>query len=93
MQNLDATIIAELRRVAELRGLKLPDVIDRKQRLVDDLGLASLDLAHLVAVLDRSLQADPFLRLVSITRIRTVGDFCEAYRLFFIEAAKESPCR
>jgi acyl carrier protein len=88
MQNLDESIIAELYRVAQLRGLMLP-AIERRQRLVDDLGLTSLDLAHVIAALERLLKADPFLRLVSITSIRTVGDLCNAYRRFFAEAGTE----
>jgi acyl carrier protein len=89
LQNLDQTIIAELRQLAAVRGLTLP-AIKRRDQLVDDLGLKSLDLAHLVAVLERRLNADPFLRLVSITSIRTVGDLCDAYSRFFSEAQKKA---
>jgi acyl carrier protein len=45
-----------------------------------DLGLGSLDLAQLVAVLESKLQADPFEHLVAITEMRTVGDLCRAYQ-------------
>ena len=89
MPDLDATIIAELRQVAAVRGLNLP-AIDRRQRLVDDLGLKSLDLAHLIAALERRLKADPFLRLVPITSVRTLGDLCDAYHRHFAEGEKES---
>jgi acyl carrier protein len=44
-----------------------------------DLGLASLDLAQLVALLEVDLQADPFAALVPITGVRTVNDLCVAY--------------
>ncbi len=47
--------------------------------LHDDLGLASLDLAQLVSVLEMKLQTDPFEELVAITDIRTVGELCQAY--------------
>ncbi|MFL5339448.1 MAG: acyl carrier protein [Gemmataceae bacterium] len=89
MNDLDETIIAELRQVAAVRGLTLP-AVERRQRLVDDLGLKSLDLAHLIAALERRLKADPFLRLVPITSVRTVGDLCDAYRRYFAEVGKES---
>jgi acyl carrier protein len=48
----------------------------------DDLaatGLSSLDLAALVARLERQWKIDPFLETRSITEVRTVGDFCRAY--------------
>ena len=52
----------------------------------DDLlvatGLGSLDLAALVAKLERIWKVDPFLEAVAITEIRTVGDLCRAYRDF-----------
>jgi len=49
----------------------------------DDLvstGLTSLDLAALVARLERRWRIDPFLEATSITEVRTVGDLCRAYR-------------
>ncbi len=54
--------------------------------LLVDTGLASLDLAALVARLERVWRVDPFLEAVAITEIRTVGDLCRAYREF-IDAA------
>lgn len=44
-----------------------------------DLGLASLDLAQLVAILEVDLGVDPFAALVPITGVRTVADLCVAY--------------
>jgi acyl carrier protein len=44
------------------------------------LGLTSLDLAFLVAELEAEIGVDPFLKLVSITSVRTVGDLVGAYR-------------
>ena len=54
--------------------------------LLVDTGLASLDLAALVARLERTWRVDPFLEAVAITEIRTVGDLCRAYQ-DFIDAA------
>jgi acyl carrier protein len=71
------------------------EIVERSRRTVpafgdDDLlvdtGLASLDLAALVARLERVWRVDPFLEAVAITEIRTVGDLCRAYR-DFIDAA------
>jgi acyl carrier protein len=45
-------------------------------------GLASLDLAALVAMLQRRWQVDPFLEAAAITEMRTVGDLCRVYREF-----------
>lgn len=78
MTDLDRTIIAELCHVASLRGVELGEV--QRDRGLADLGLKSLDLAHLIAALERRLGADPFLKLVPITSVRTVGDLCDAYR-------------
>jgi acyl carrier protein len=50
--------------------------------LLVDTGLASLDLAAVVARLERIWKVDPFLEAVPITEIRTVGDLCRAYQDF-----------
>ncbi|HEX3655659.1 MAG TPA: acyl carrier protein [Pirellulales bacterium] len=78
MENVQTAVVEELQQVAELRGLSLPSTSAR-QHLIDDLGLKSLDLAHLVAALERRLRVDPFIKHVPITQIRTIGDLCAAY--------------
>lgn len=78
MENVQTAVVEELQQVAELRGLSLPNVSTR-QHLIDDLGLKSLDLAHLVAALQLRLRVDPFIKHVPITQIRTIGDLCAAY--------------
>jgi len=50
------------------------------QRLTEDLGLGSLDLAQLVAMLEIRLGLDPFSTQTSVAAVRTVGDLCAAYR-------------
>ena len=45
-------------------------------------GLTSLDLAALVALLQREWNCDPFLEAAAITEMRTVGDLCRIYRDF-----------
>lgn len=52
------------------------------EALLTDTGLASLDLAALIARLERLWKVDPFIEAVPITEIRTVGDLCRAYRDF-----------
>jgi hypothetical protein len=70
-------------------------VHDRIRRIVDEekgacprfggadrletIGLASLDLARLVAELEAELGRDPFAALVPITSVRSVDDLVEAY--------------
>lgn len=48
-------------------------------KLVDELGLSSLDLAELVASLELELDVDPFANGASIASIVTVKDLCEVY--------------
>jgi acyl carrier protein len=69
----------------------IADVLERNDRPVkpfdgDDLlvgiGLTSLDLAALIAKLERVWKLDPFLEAVAITEMRTVGDLCRAYQNF-----------
>jgi acyl carrier protein len=73
----------------------IAELLERNDRPVqpignDDLlistGLTSLDLAALVAKLERIWKVDPFLEAVAITEIRTVGDLCRAYRDFIDRA-------
>ena len=54
------------------------EVVRNSDKLVD-LGLQSLDLAQIVAKLEMKTGLDPFMELVSITSVRTVGDLWAAY--------------
>jgi acyl carrier protein len=73
--NPRATIEATLRRLAET------DRIEPNARLVKDLGLDSMDLAELVAVLELELGMDPFAERVSIADVHTVADLLAAYQV------------
>jgi hypothetical protein len=86
MDDIAEAVTGVLRRVAEQRGLTVPSVAGH-HTLTGDLGLKSLDLAQVLALLDRQLRADPFARLVPITSVRTVGDLCAAYRRYFEDTA------
>jgi acyl carrier protein len=70
--------LAEVMREGE--SARFVDRIALEATLNGDLALASLDLAQLVALLEADLQADPFVALVPITSVRTVGDLCRAYQ-------------
>jgi acyl carrier protein len=74
MDELSSLVVAAIQRV-------LPDTprIDRRQRLVAELGLESMQLARVVARLDAQLDCEPFAELVAITDIDTVGDLIDAY--------------
>jgi len=60
----------------------------------DDLmatGLTSLDLAALIALLERKWKVDPFLEVMTITKVRTVGDLCRAYQDFINGTVETDP--
>ncbi len=58
------------------------ETINMDDTITDHLGLTSLDLAQLVAMLEIRLSADPFASHTSITSVRTVGDLSDAYNTF-----------
>ena len=70
--------------VADEKDLVIKEIQDT-HRLIGDIGLESIDLARIIAVLEFRLGIDPFSTLVPITDIQTVGDICKAYRLCFSE--------
>ena len=71
------------RTIAELldRAGRPATAFDNASPLVAT-GLTSLDLAALVALLERRWNVDPFLEAAAITEMRTVGDLCRVYREF-----------
>ena len=80
------------------QGLDNPGVED-DAKLVDTLGLKSMDIAQVVLVLEDELDADPFQE-IPITSVRTVGDLINAYQIALDpdsasqsqpEAAQETP--
>ncbi len=76
--SVEDKIIEAVRTLAARSGGKV-DVIKKDQKLVGDLGLGSLDIAELVAVLEGDVGFDPFARGASIAGVRTVGDLVELY--------------
>ncbi|MCJ8308053.1 MAG: acyl carrier protein [Rhizobiaceae bacterium] len=63
----------------EEQGLENPGVED-DAKLVDTLGLKSMDIAQVVLMLEDELDADPFQE-IPITSVRTVGDLVNAYQV------------
>jgi acyl carrier protein len=89
---IEGTIHRVVADVLRSREREVPEI--RNEDELVSLGLASLDLATIVAVLERELKADPFLEFRSITEVRTVGDLCAAYRDFIVggdQSAAEDP--
>lgn len=73
------TLLSVIRRVAEERGLQLPEMEDDTE-IVDELGFSSMTVAALIANLEEELGVDPFQDPdTMITDIRTVGDLCRVY--------------
>ncbi|AXE89484.1 MULTISPECIES: phosphopantetheine-binding protein [Streptomyces] len=77
MNKRDTVKAALLEIVNEVAGPV--EHLDEDQLLVDQLGLESLHLARLVAVLEMELDTDPFSDTLPITSVRTVGDLLQAY--------------
>ncbi len=70
---------AVLRRVAAEEGLELGE-LHPSSSLVDELGLRSMQLARVLAILELEFDFDPFASGdLAITSVRTVGDLCNAY--------------
>jgi acyl carrier protein len=53
--------------------------IERSHRLTVDLGMDSMDIAELVAILTDQLRKDPFAEAASIADVRTVADLISVY--------------
>ncbi|HLB42178.1 MAG TPA: acyl carrier protein [Gammaproteobacteria bacterium] len=56
------------------------EAISNESKLNSELGMTSLELARLVSVLDDKFSVDPFMELIPITSVRTIGDLVSAYQ-------------
>jgi acyl carrier protein len=63
--------------IIELTGYEV--AFDGNMKLVDSLGLSSLDLTKLVASLEVELEVDPFSNGTSIFSISTLNDLYDVY--------------
>ena len=89
-QDIAALILEEIQSMLdEADGEK--KAISKNDELNAHLGLGSLDLAQLVAMLEIQLEADPFAAQTPITRIRTVGDLIAAYEEFLSDEPNDEP--
>jgi acyl carrier protein len=75
---IEAVIHGTIAEVLERAGKPVPP-FDAEDDLMAT-GLTSLDLAALVARLERRWKIDPVLEAKAITEVRTVGDLCRAYQ-------------
>lgn len=76
---VDQVVRQTIADLLDEQGLDNPGIED-DAKLVDTLGLKSMDIAQVVLVLEDELDADPFQE-IPITSIRTVGDLIQAYRV------------
>lgn len=82
MDQLKQEIYATVQSVVEEEGIDVSEIHDH-DALGDDLGLRSIDIARIIAILELQLAVDPFAELVPITSVRTVGDLWAAYAKCF----------
>jgi acyl carrier protein len=75
--SVKATVISEIRRIAEDETKSLPPLTDDLVLL--DSGLDSLGIAILVARLEETLGFDPFTESEDIAYPVTLGDFIRFY--------------
>ena len=73
------TVFETISDLLEEQGLDSSGV-EASAKLVDTLGLKSMDIAQVVLVLEDELDIDPFQE-IPITSVRTVGDLINAYQV------------
>lgn len=78
MSDVHRAIHDVLAEILDQKGCS-PVELRPELKLVDDLQLASLDLAQLVAMLELELGRDPFAQGIPFAGIRTVADLHRAY--------------
>jgi acyl carrier protein len=89
---MDAFAVAIIDTVVMIARIKSPERAEVRldERLREDIGFDSLDLAHLVAELEIRVGVDPFARH-TVVRVRTVEDLLNAYRQASAEAREPRP--
>ena len=88
------TVFDTITTLLEEQGLE-NNGFDESAKLVDTLGLKSMDIAQIVLELEDELEADPFQE-IPITSVRTVGDLINAYQIsldpdFAVESGSHAP--
>ena len=79
VDQVSQAVLATITDLMEEQGLD-HEGLDEAAKLVDTLGLKSMDIAQIVLVLEDELDADPFQE-IPITSVRTVGDLINAYQV------------
>lgn len=74
----ESSVISAILEITSRKPNQVPQ-IERAHRLTVDLGMDSMDLAELVALLTDRLGDDPFADVASIADVRTVGDLIAVY--------------
>jgi acyl carrier protein len=82
LPKIESVVHGRIRALRAERGGEVGH-LSGSEKLSATLGLTSLDLAVLVAELEAALRIDPFVKLVSITSVRSVADLVLAYQQAF----------
>ena len=78
ISSIETKVTEIVGRVAQEKSIEVAE-LGTGMRLIEDVGLKSLDLARIVALLQEEYPVDPFAELVPITSVRTLGDLAGAY--------------
>ncbi|MCX8131434.1 MAG: acyl carrier protein [Clostridia bacterium] len=79
MEQTEKIIKNVIQEILEQKPYKVTEIKD-EQRLIEDLGFSSLDIAQLIAHLEIELDADPFSQGALISSVRTVKSLIEVYQ-------------
>lgn len=79
MGNVKTVVDGIIQDIQEQQGLRKVAIQDDLQ-IVGDLGLKSLDIAQLIAMLEVELEVDPFAAGVPLSSVITVKDLYAVYQ-------------
>lgn len=71
-------VLEAVREIVQAKG-QADREVNVRSHLVNDLGLSSMDLAELVAVLEMKTSYDPFVSEYAIATMKSVDDLIHAY--------------
>lgn len=79
MDGIFETVKDSINEIISMKGVD-ETKIDRDSKIVQDLGLKSLDIAQLIAMLESEFDKDPFSDgSATLADVLTVGDLCKIY--------------
>ena len=79
LRDIEQAVHNEITHILNEKELSM-DALTNDMTLNAAIGITSLELARLVSVLDDKFGVDPFMELIPITSIRTIGDLMHAYQ-------------